>query len=409
MFWSKEVSKINTDPQKIKELLTRGVEEIIDKVSLEKKLNGGKELRIKLGIDPTSPNIHIGRSIPLLKLKDFQDLGHKIVFIIGDFTGVIGDTSDKDSERPMLDGDEVKRNMESYIDQASKIIDIKKCEVRHNSEWLSKISYEELGKQANAFSLSDFISRENIKKRLDGGKRVSLRELLYPLMQGYDSVAVKADVELGGTDQRFNLLAGRELQRLYKQTPQDIVTSPLVEGLDGRKMSSSWGNTINLKDSATDMFGKVMSLSDGLIIKYFKLATRVPLEKIDEYESKLNSGENPKNIKLKLAFEIVRIYHSEKGALEAEKNFEHTFSKGGVPEDVLEISSKKEDLLSEVLVLNKIVSSKTEWRRLVSDGAVTKIDAGTTTESEKIVDPDATATDGVYRVGKKRFVKIIAS
>lgn len=401
MFWSSSKKTVDVDREKIEELLSRGVEEIIDKKSLEKKLYSGRQLTIKLGIDPTSPNIHIGRSIPLLKLKDFQDLGHKVVFIIGDFTGVIGDTSDKESERPMLTRDDVKKNMESYILQAGKIIDINKCDIRYNSEWLSKISYEELGRQADVFSLSDFISRENIKKRLDAGKRVSLRELLYPLMQGYDSVAVRADVELGGTDQRFNLLAGRELQRLYKQDPQDVITNSLIEGLDGRKMSSSWGNTINLLDNHFDMFGKVMSLSDDLIIKYFKLTTRTPLSRILELEKRLSSGENPKDIKILLAKEIVSIYHSKDKAEDAEKNFEKTFSKGGVPEDVLEISVAKGSKLVDVFLSENIVSSKSDFRRLVSEGAVTKMATDT-----KINDLETEVEDSVYRVGKKRFIKI---
>ena len=224
MFGSKP--KIITDEDKINELLSRGVEEVIELEDLKKKLKSGERLRVKLGIDPTSPNIHIGRAVPILKLKDFQDLGHQIVFIVGDFTGVIGDTSDKESERPMLGEEEIQQNLKNYIDQVAKIIDIKKCEVHYNSEWLEKLNYKEIGKQADSFSLNEFSSRENIKKRLDEGKRVSLRELLYPLMQGYDSVAIKADVEIGGTDQRFNLLAGRELQRSYGQEPQNILTNP---------------------------------------------------------------------------------------------------------------------------------------------------------------------------------------
>jgi tyrosyl-tRNA synthetase len=243
---------------KMEELLNRGVEEIIDRSNLENKLKSGKQLRIKLGIDPTSPNIHLGRSIPLLKLKDFQELGHKIVLIIGDFTGLIGDTSDKDSERPMLSEETVKENLQTYIKQAAKIINIDTTEIYHNSKWLGGLDYMEIGRQADIFSLSEFISRENISRRLNEGKRVSLRELLYPLMQGYDSVKVRADVEIGGTDQRFNLLAGRDVQRLYNQEPQDIITNPLIEGFDGRKMSSSFGNTVNLFDTPNDIFGKIM-------------------------------------------------------------------------------------------------------------------------------------------------------
>lgn len=396
-------TKINTDSTSIKTIMTRGVDEIIDVSNLEKKLKSGKQLRVKLGIDPTSPNIHIGRSIPLLKLKDFQDLGHKIIFIIGDFTGVIGDTSDKESERPMLTSEQVAVNMKNYINQAAKIIDINKCEIHYNSKWLKKISYAELGKQADTFSLSDFISRENIKKRLDSGKRVSLRELLYPLMQGYDSVAVCADVEIGGTDQRFNLLAGRELQRLYKQEPQEIITNPLIEGLDGRKMSSSWGNTINLFDSPNDMFGKIMSLSDQLIIKYFQLTTRVSLEKIEEYKTQLDNEVNPKDIKLNLAKEVVRIYHGDSAAESAYSNFENTFSKGGVSDDVVEVSVKQDKSFYDVLAEYSLVSSKTEFRRLLNDGAITNVD-----NDEKVVfgDSNQLATSGTYKIGKRRFIKI---
>lgn len=401
MLWSKEKTEVVVDENKIKDLLTRGVEEVVEKSSLENRLRSGKQLRIKLGIDPTSPNIHIGRSIPLLKLKDFQDLGHKIIFIIGDFTGIIGDTSDKESERPMLSKESVSNNMKNYIDQAGKIIDIKKCEIRYNSEWLEKISYRELGEQADVFSLSDFISRDNIKKRLDGGKRISLRELLYPLMQGYDSVVVKADVEIGGTDQRFNLLAGRDLQKHYKQTPQDIITNSLIEGLDGRKMSSSWGNTINLLDEANDMFGKIMSLNDSLIIKYFNMVTRVSIETIEGYKKSLENGENPKNIKIKLAFEIVRMYHGEDLANSSMKHFENTFSKGGVPEDVLTVETNSKSFLVDVLLDKQIVTSKSDWRRLVEEGAVTNIDI-----DKKIDHIDEIVENGVYRVGKKRFIKI---
>ena len=220
--------KINTNVKKIEEVLSRGVEEVIVKEHLRKRLLSGDVLRVKLGIDPTSPHLHIGRSIPLLKLLDFQELGHQIVFIVGDFTGVIGDTSDKDSERPMLERERITENMKNYVAQAGKIIDIDKCEVRHNSEWLEPLTYREIGTQADQFSLAEFMSRENIRRRLDAGTRVSLRELLYPLMQGYDSVAVKADVEIGGTDQRFNLLAGRTLQLSYGQEPQNILMNPLL-------------------------------------------------------------------------------------------------------------------------------------------------------------------------------------
>lgn len=398
---------IDTNSQKIEEILNRGVEEVIDKENLAKKLASGKKLRIKLGIDPTSPNLHLGRSIPLLKLRDFQNAGHKIVLIIGDFTGVIGDTSDKESERPMLDRKIVEQNLKTYVEQAGKILDIKKCEVRRNSEWLKKLDYFEIGKQADNFSLNEFISRENIKKRLDEGKRISLRELLYPLMQGYDSVAIKADVEIGGTDQRFNLLAGRELQRYYKQEPQDIITNPLIEGLDGRKMSSSWGNTVNLFDSANEMFGKIMSLKDEFIIKYFKLATRVNLQEILAYEKELSVGNNPRDIKAKLAKEIVKMYHGEKNAENAEQEFNKVFKNKELPTDIPEFQTNKSNYsILDLLVDSKLAPSKNEAKRLVEGGAV---ELQVKSIKEKVIDwrKEINIQDEmIIKVGSRRFVKI---
>jgi tyrosyl-tRNA synthetase len=382
------------------DVLNRGVEEIIDRANLEKKLKSGKELRIKLGIDPTSPNIHLGRSIPLLKLKDFQDLGHKIVFIIGDFTGIIGDTSDKDSERPMLSEEIVAANLKFYINQAAKIIDIDKAEIYHNSEWLKELKYKDISLQANAFSLNEFISRDNIARRLEAGKRISLRELLYPLMQGYDSVKIKADVEIGGTDQRFNLLAGRDMQRFYGQDVQDILTNPLIEGLDGRKMSSSFGNTVNLLDTPNDMFGKIMSLKDEFIVKYFTLLTRVEMKIIGEYEKELKSGVNPRDIKIKLASEIVRMYYSEKEAQAAAEYFIKTISNKEIPDEVEEFKASQYDILA-VLVETKLVSSKTDARRLIEQG-------GVKVNGEVIKDMKFSITvNSVLQKGKFKFVKII--
>lgn len=392
----KNLSKSN----KKEELLNRGVEEIIDRSNLENKLESGKQLRIKLGIDPTSPNIHLGRSIPLLKLKDFQELGHKIILIIGDFTGLIGDTSDKDSERPMLSEETVKENLQTYIKQAAKIIDIDATEIYHNSKWLGGLGYMEIGQQADVFSLSEFISRENISRRLNEGKRVSLRELLYPLMQGYDSVEVKADVEIGGTDQRFNLLMGRDVQRLYNQEPQDIITNPLIEGLDGRKMSSSFGNTINLFDTPNNMFGKIMSLRDDLIIKYFTLLTRVDMKSISEYETSLKIGTNPRNLKMKLALEIVQMYHSKKDAQSAEDYFIRTFSKKETPSNLPKFKPNRYDIIS-VLIETKLVSSKSEARRIIEQGGV-KIDGVVTKDVHCVVSPHS-----VLQKGKIKFVEIL--
>ena len=390
----------NNDKHAEQDLLQRGIEEIIDRENLEKKLASGKKLRIKLGIDPTSPNIHLGRSIPLLKLQDFQQAGHQIVFIIGDFTGIIGDTSDKESERPMLSEEVIAENLKNYIAQASKIIDIDKAEIYHNSEWLGELRYQDIGRQADAFSLNEFSSRENIKKRLDEGKRVSLRELLYPLMQGYDSVQVKADVEIGGTDQRFNLLAGRDLQRLYGQEPQDIITNPLIEGLDGRKMSSSFGNTVNLFDAPNDMFGKIMSLKDEFIIKYFTLLTRVNLEAVADYEKQLVNGANPRDIKLTLAKEIVKMYHSEKEAQEAEAYFIKTISHKELPEEMSEFTPTKRDVVS-ILVDSGLVKSKTEARRVLEQGGV-KINGETVSDSGLVVTPES-----VLQKGKFSFLKVL--
>jgi tyrosyl-tRNA synthetase len=386
--------------QKTKEILERGVDEVIDNKNLEEKLKGKKKLRLKLGVDPTSPNLHLGRSIPLLKLRDFQELGHKIVFIIGDFTGVIGDTSDKDSERPMLTNTQIQKNLKDYKKQAGKIIDLDKAEIYYNSEWLGNLNYMEISLQANIFSLNEFISRENISKRLKEGKRISLRELLYPLMQGYDSVMVKADVEVGGTDQRFNLLTGRSLQRHYKQSPQDIITNPLIEGLDGKKMSSSMGNTINLTDTPNNMFGKVMSLKDELIIRYFILLTRVDMKEVKEYKKAIEGGLNPKDIKIKLAKEIVKMYYSEKKAIDAENYFIKTFSKREIPSEMPEFKPRNYNVI-EILFESRLTSSKGEARRvLLQDGI--KVNE----EVIKTVDYNLKKGD-VLQKGKVKFLRIL--
>jgi tyrosyl-tRNA synthetase len=385
--------------EKIKEVLTRGVEEIIVKEDLEKKLRSGKKLRIKLGIDPTSPNLHLGRSVTLLKLRDFQQLGHKIVLIIGDFTGVVGDTSDKDSERPMLERKIIQQNMKNYVSQAGKVLDIKKCEVRYNSEWLGKLNYGQIGAQADLFSVAEFVTRENIKRRLDAGKRVSLREMIYPLMQGYDSVAIRADVEIGGTDQRFNLLAGRKMQPFYKQAGQNIITGPLVEGTDGRKMSSSWGNTINLTEEPNQMFGKVMSVKDDLIIRYYTLLTRVPMKDIRKYEKEIKEGVNPRDFKMKLAFEIVKFYHDEKAAKASWDYFLKTFSKKEIPKDIPLLRVKDHDIISVLIEAGACVS-KAEARRVIQQGGV-KINQKTVLSFDRI-----TRAGDIVQKGKRFFVKI---
>ncbi len=442
--WPKLVSDLNrlyifgrmeNKEQLIDEILSRGVAEVIDHEHLKKRLLEGKPLRIKLGIDPTSPNIHLGRSVPLLKLRDFQDLGHTVVFIVGDFTGQIGDTSDKDSERPMLSEDLVKKNMESYLEQAYKILNKESTEVHFNSKWLSRLTLKRIGELSTWFSLNEFISRENIKKRLDGGKRISLRELLYPLMQGYDSVMVDADVELGGTDQRFNLLAGRESQRhvvtsqeelelirenikgIPKQRsgnsigpnrlasePQDILMTNLILGTDGRKMSSSWGNTINLTDVPNEMFGKVMSVPDNLITDYFVHCTRVPMTEIGKMAEDMVTGGNPRDAKVRLAKEIVRLYHGDAEAEKAEQYFIETFSKGTVPDEVQTVTVVPGTKLTDMLAEAGLAESKGDARRKAEQG-------GVSIDSVKLA-YDTVLTkeehhDKVIKVGKKDFIKVV--
>jgi len=402
MLWRNKASVI-TDSAKVEELLTRGVSEAIVKEDLRKELLSGRRLRVKLGIDPTSPNLHLGRAVSLLKLQDFQELGHQIVLIVGDFTAVIGDTSDKDAERPMLSREAIEANKKTYFTQAGKLIDIKRAELRRNSEWLEKLTYREIGEHADLFSVSDFIARENIAKRLEEGKRVGLREVLYPLMQGYDSVAIEADVELGGMDQKFNLLAGRVLQQKFKQRPQNIVMNPLIDGLDGRKMSSSWGNTINLTDLPGDMYGKVMSMRDEVLGTYFIHATRIPYDEALRMERELKEGTiHPKDAKMRLAREIVTLYHGKDAAKDAEKNFIETFQEGGIPTDIPEVTIAKGTSLKEVVFESGVVVSKSEIGRLVVQGAISSM------VTKQIFTDDETkiVNDDTLKIGKRRFLKI---
>lgn len=388
----------------IDEILSRGVAEVIDREHLKKRLLEEKPLRIKLGIDPTSPNIHLGRAVVLLKMRDLQQLGHKIVLIVGDFTGVIGDTSDKESERPMLAADAIEVNMKTYTEQMGKLIDLAQAEIHYNSTWLGDLGYEEVGQQADTFSLAEFIARENIAKRLDAGKRVSLREVLYPLMQGFDSVAINADLELGGTDQRFNLLAGRRLQEAHGQIAQDILMMNLILGTDGRKMSSSWGNTINVTDVPNDMFGKVMSIPDNLITDYFVHCTRVPMTEIGKMAEDMVTGGNPRDAKVRLAKEIVRLYHGDAEADRAEQYFVDTFSKGQIPEEVREVKALAGAKLIDMMAEAGLADSKADARRKAEQGGVSI--EGVKLSEETLLSKEL--HDGkVLKVGKKDFVKIV--
>lgn len=388
-----------TNEAQIDEVLTRGIVEVIECEHLKKRMLQGERLRVKLGIDPTSPNLHIGRSIPILKLRDFQELGHQIILIVGDFTSVIGDTSDKESERPMLDRATIEENKKYYYEQIARMLDINSVEFRYNSEWLEGLTYREIGEHADCFSVADFIARDNIKRRLENGTRVSLREILYPLMQGYDSVAVDADVELGGTDQRFNLLAGRTLQPYFNQEPQDILMTPLINGTDGRKMSSSWGNTINLMADPEDMYGKVMRMADSEIVTYFTVCTRVPKTTITEIETALESGENPRDIKMHLAREIVGLYYNSDIAQAAENRFVATFQKHEIPKDIPEVYPPYE----EGIIAADLVTSKSELRRLLEAGAVR--DA----QSNEVLSelPNKDNAPHILKIGKRRFARLL--
>lgn len=395
------MEKVITDEKKIDDLLTRGVEDIIVKEELKALLMSGRQLRVKFGIDPTGARIHIGRAIPIRKLREFQQLGHQVVLIVGDFTAQVGDASDKTEKRPMLTRAAIDENLKDYKSQISKILDISKTEFVYNNDWLSKLSFGEVTTLAECFSVQQMLARRNFKDRYDNGVEISLREFLYPIMQGYDSVEVKADIEIGGFDQLFNLKAGRAIQEHYGMPKQQIITFQMLEGTDGRKMSTSWNNIISIVDDPHMMFGKVMATHDDLIIKYFKLCTDVSLEDIQKMEIELAGGANPKDIKMRLASELVTLYHTEKDATLAKNSWIETFQNGGVPDVIPEMRLTENDEVGEALVKEGIVESKTSWRRLVEEGAVKEVDG------EVVTDIKMKAKNIILKIGKKRFVKII--
>lgn len=399
----KRVTKgVSTDPQKINDIITRGVEDVFVKESLEAKLQSGKPLRVKLGFDPTGDKIHIGRAAVLRKLKAFQDLGHTVVFIVGDFTAQVGDPSDKLAKRPMLAKKDIANNLKTYKQQVGKIIDLKKAEFHFNSKWLSKLGFQEIAELAESFSVQQMQVRRNFKERFEKGEEVSLREFLYPLMQGYDSVMVKADVEIGGFDQLFNLKAGRIIQKHFGMAEQDVLTGQMLEGTDGRKMSTSWGNVITIVDEPNDMYGKLMSVRDNLITKYMLLCTDMTTEEIAVIEKGFENGANPRDAKMLLAHTVVGLYHGVAAADRAQQAFIETFQKGNVPEDILTLALAPNSILADALVSNGVVGSKSEWRRLVAEGAVQD-----TLDGTKITDPNfAVWRDTTYKIGKRRFVKV---
>ena len=390
---------------KIQTLLTHNTEEVIIKDDLEKKLNSGKKLRIKLGCDPSRPDLHLGHSVVLKKLKEFQDLGHQVVFIIGDYTGMIGDPSGKSKTRPALLSKEVKKNAKSYFAQVGKILDLKKTEVRYNSEWFSKLNFEDILKLLSKFTVARILERDDFSKRLKGGIDIAASEIMYPIMQAYDSIMIKADVEIGGTDQKFNMLAGRDLQRKMNMPEQNVLTTPLLVGLDGKeKMSKSLDNYIGIVEKPNSMFGKIMSISDEMILYYFKLLTNISKDELKKIELDLkDSSKNPRDIKVKLAKEIIKIYHNKKSAEKAEEEFNKIFRDKKKPTDIksykLQATSYKlADLLAEL----KLASSKGEARRLVQQGGV-KIDDVV----QKDFNKDIKIKSGmIIQAGKKRFIKI---
>jgi tyrosyl-tRNA synthetase len=385
------------------DLLTRGVDQIVGRPQLEQALTGTRKLRIKFGVDPTRPDLHIGHAVALRKLREFQKLGHTVIFLIGDYTTKIGDPSGKSKTRPMLTDDEIAGNVQTYLDQVGLILDVKKAEIRYNSEWLSKLSFGDLINLATNVSVAQTIERDDFKNRLAAGQELSLHELLYPLMQAYDSVALEADVEFGGTDQLFNLMAGRALQKKLGQPPQIVFTTELLVGLDGtHKMSKSLDNYVGVTDEPVDMYGKVMSLPDSLIAPYYKLCTEVPLGIIDELVKTLAAGANPRDAKASLAREIVSMYHGDKAALKAEDAWNATFrdKQGPTKEMVKPVAVKTPGALIDFLVGNNIKASKGEVRRLVEQN-------GIRVNGETVSDPNLELKHGdEINIGKTEFLTI---
>ncbi len=384
----------------VKELLARRVSEVINREHLEKELLGGKKLRVKLGIDPTSPDLHLGHAVVLQKLKEFEKLGHQIVLIIGDFTAQIGDPSGRVEARKPLNAVEIKKNMKEYLTQAGKVINVKKAEIFQNSKWFSREGVEKLIELAGAASIQQVLRRADFGKRLDAGQDVSLLEALYPVLQGYDSVKVRADVELGGSDQKFNLLMGRRIQRHFGMKEQDILTVPLLEGIDGeRKMSKSFGNYIGLSDAPDDMFGKIMSVPDKLVRKYFTFCTDIAETDINKLEKELK----PRDLKARLGFEIVKLYHGGKAAEKAEERWDKLFSKKEISGDELQpLKLDKSSYHSVELVMKSgIPKSRSEAWRLVEQGAVSVDD-----EIMSNTRRTPLSTGQILKIGKKNFFRI---
>jgi len=387
-------------------ILLRGTDEVLIKQELIKKLEEGRPLRIKAGFDPTAPDLHLGHTVLINKLKQFQDLGHEVLFLIGDFTGMIGDPTGKNVTRKPLTRDEVIDNAKTYEEQIFKILDPTKTLVMFNSSWMNAMSPADLIQLAAKHTVARMLERDDFSKRFKGGQPIAIHEFLYPLIQGYDSVAMKADVELGGTDQKFNLLVGRQLQEAFGQKPQVVITMPILEGLDGvQKMSKSLNNYIGIADAADDMFGKLMSISDELMWRYFELLSFRPMAEIKLWMQECEQGANPRNYKVKLAQEIIERFHDSDAARKALENFEARFQRGAIPDEMDELEFKIEGssyCIANLLKDAGLTVSTSEAIRLINQGAV-KIDG------EKVSDPKleiSVNAESVYQVGKRKFARV---
>ncbi len=399
--------KVVTDEGKIENLLSRGVEAVFpNKDFLKSRLLKGEKLTFFLGIDPTGPTLHLGHAITIKKLAEFQKLGHQIILLIGDFTAMIGDPTDKTAVRKKLTREQVLKNCEKYKDQASKFISFSganKALVKFNSEWLAKMNFEDVLDLASNMTVDQMLKRDMFAKRAEEGKPIYIHEFMYPLMQGYDSVAMDVDGEIGGNDQTFNMLTGRDLMKTLNNKEKFVVATKLLTDSEGKKMGKTEGNMVSLDQTPEDMFGKVMSWSDGIIVPGFELIADNSASEIESIKSALASGTNPKDFKVKLAKEIVKMIHGAEAAEKACESFENTFSKGEVPEDIQELNLSKDSLIKESLIQAGIVSSNADWRRLVEGNAVSVV------ETEEIIkDPFVKAEkEMTLRIGKKRFVKMI--
>lgn len=387
------------------QLLTRGISAVYPSLDFVKtKIDRGEKLTIYLGIDPTGPTLHLGHAIPLLKLAEFQKAGHKIILLMGDFTAMIGDPTDKGTARKQLTHKEVLANLKQYKKQASSIIDFKgknAAQFKFNSKWLGKMKFADVLLLASHMTVSQMLERDMFEKRTEEGKPIFIHEFLYPLMQGYDSVAMNVDGEIGGNDQTFNMLCGRDLLKKIRNKEKFVITVKLLEDNSGKKMGKTEDNMVALSDSGSEMYGKIMSWSDGLIIPAFELCTTTSMREIEKINQDMKEGANPRDLKMRLAKEIVTIFHSKKEAENAEEKFSNTFQKNETPTDIEKISVEAKTLLVTPFLTNEIVSSKTEFRRLVDEGAITNLDT-----NEKVTSHTAIAQNGVYRIGKKRFCKI---